>query len=75
MDFQKMVRQFRENVVDESKPQPINEMASKYYRAAAEERVGDLEDGRQTPRCLGDPCSQKQQRAQTSQPQMAEQLV
>ena len=45
MDFQKMVRQFRENVVDESKPQPINEMASKYYRAAAEERVGDLEDG------------------------------
>jgi len=45
MDFQKMVRQFRENVVDENKPQPINEMASKYYRAAAEERVGDLEDG------------------------------
>ena len=31
MDFQKMVRQFRENVVDENKPQPINEMASKYY--------------------------------------------
>ena len=45
MDFQKMVRQFRENVVDENKPQPINEMASKFYRAAAEERVGDLEDG------------------------------
>ena len=45
MDFQKMVRQFRENVIDENKPQPINEMASERYRAAAEERVGDLEDG------------------------------
>ena len=45
MDFQKMVRQFRENVVDENKPQSLNEMASADYRAAAEERVGDLEGG------------------------------
>ena len=43
MDFQKMVRQFRENVVDENKPQSLNEMASADYRAAAEERVSDLE--------------------------------
>jgi len=54
MDFQKMVRQFRENVLEESEPpqrpqlrqpQPINEMASADYRAAAEERVVNLEDG------------------------------
>jgi len=45
MDFQKMVRQFRENVADKNKPQPLNEMASEDYRAAAEERVGELEAG------------------------------
>jgi hypothetical protein len=39
MDFQKMVRQFRENVIDENKPQPLNEMASEIPRAAAEEKV------------------------------------
>ena len=52
MDFQKMVRQFRENVVGENEsgenelqlrpqlrqPQPLNEMASEDYRAAAEEK-------------------------------------
>ena len=46
MDFQKMVRQFRENVIDENAPQSINEMASEDYRAAAEERVSDLEANR-----------------------------
>jgi len=42
MDFQKMVRQFRENVVDENKPQPLNEMASDRYREAAEEKISQL---------------------------------
>ena len=46
MDFQKMVRQFRENVIDENEPQPINEMASERYRETAEEWVGQVEAGR-----------------------------
>ena len=43
MDFQKMVRQFRENVLDENKPQLINEMASERYREAAEEKISQVE--------------------------------
>jgi hypothetical protein len=45
MDFQKMVRQFRENVIDENEPQLINEMASEEYREAAEEKVESLKSG------------------------------
>ena len=42
MDFQKMVRQFRENVIDENGPQPLSEMASERYREAAEEKISQL---------------------------------
>ena len=46
MDFQKMVRQFRENVIDENGPQLINEMASERYRSAVTDYVTAVKEHR-----------------------------